>query len=141
MTTGRDGRPPAGGKPQQPAELFYFPWLSPPGQVFHNPRASSPRLAHVATIAVNSCLAGIFADDRSPTSRARLPLHRFVQVPVGLQPHPELWRRFQQSRESQRRIRRDAPLPEDNLVQPVERDAEPLRRFKLPEAERLQVLF
>jgi hypothetical protein len=32
----------AGGKPQQPAELFYFPWLSPPGQVLHNPRAGSP---------------------------------------------------------------------------------------------------
>jgi hypothetical protein len=26
----------------QPAELFYFPWLSPPGQVLHNPRAGSP---------------------------------------------------------------------------------------------------
>jgi hypothetical protein len=22
--------------------LFYFPWLSPPGQVLHNPRAGSP---------------------------------------------------------------------------------------------------
>jgi hypothetical protein len=56
-----------------------------------------------------------------------------MQVPIGLQPHPKLWRCLQQSCEPKSRIRRDAALPEDNLVQPVERDAKPLRRFELTE--------
>src|SRR6185369_2900320 len=71
---------------------------------------------------------------------ARLPLHCFVQIPIGLQPHPQLWRGLQQSCEPQRRIRGDAALTKDDLVQPVEGDAEALGRFELPEAERLQIL-
>src|SRR5207247_6605975 len=67
----------------------------------------------------------------------RLPLHSLVQIPIGLQPHPQLRRRFQEPREPKRGIGGDAPLPENNLVQSVERNAKPLRRFELPEAERL----
>ena len=52
-----------------------------------------------------------------------LALQRLVQVPIGLQPHPELRRRLQKSRQPQRRIGRDPALAEDDLVQPVGRDA------------------
>ena len=69
-----------------------------------------------------------------------LALQRLVQIPVGLQPHPELRRRLQESRQPQRRIGRDAALPEDDFVQPVERDAQPLGGLDLPQPERLQVL-
>ena len=64
----------------------------------------------------------------------RLPpraLQRLVQVPIGLQPHPKLRQRFQQSRQPQRRIGRDPALAQDDLVQPVERDAQPLRGLDL----------
>ena len=81
----------------------------------------------------------------NPPSRSlrrppRLTLHRLVQIPIGLQPHPELRRRLQQSCEPQRGVRGDPALSEDNLVQPVERDAQALGRLELPETERLQVL-
>lgn len=69
---------------------------------------------------------------------ARLALHRFVQIPVRLKPHPQLRRRVQEPREAKGRIRCDASLPEDNFIQPVERNAQPLCRFELAKTERLQ---
>ena len=43
---------------------------------------------------------------------------------VCLEPHPELWRRLQESREPQRRIRRDPTLAQHDLIQSVQRDLE-----------------
>jgi hypothetical protein len=63
-----------------------------------------------------------------------------MQIPVSLKSHPQLRRCFQQSREAKRCVRSDAPLTEDNLVQPVERDAEPLGGLELTQTDRLQVL-
>ena len=56
-----------------------------------------------------------------------LPLQGLVQIPIGLQPHPELRRRFEQARQPQRRIRGDPTLAEHDFVQSVERDAEAFR--------------
>lgn len=66
--------------------------------------------------------------------------HRLLQVPVGLQPHPQLRRCLEEPRQSKRGVGRDAPLPEDQLVEPVERHAECLRRLDLPDPHRLQIL-
>jgi hypothetical protein len=55
-------------------------------------------------------------------------LHRLMQVPVGLQAHPELRRRLQQTGKPQCGVCRDAPFAEDNLVQTIQRNAEALRR-------------
>src|SRR5712691_3976240 len=63
-----------------------------------------------------------------------------MQVPVGLQTHPQLRRRLQQSCEPERRIGRYSPLPEDDFIESVERNAKSLRRFELTQTQRLQVL-
>ena len=63
-----------------------------------------------------------------------------MQIPIGLKPHPELRRRLQEARQPQRRIGRDAALTEDDLVEPVERDAKPFSGLDLSQTEWLQVL-
>ena len=63
-----------------------------------------------------------------------------MQIPVRLQPHPQLRRGVQQSSQSERGIRRDSALPEDNLVQAVERDVQALCGLDLAQAHRLQIL-
>ena len=63
-----------------------------------------------------------------------------MQVPVGLEPHPELGRGLQEPSEPQRRIRSDAALTEHDLVQAVERHTELLGGRELPHAQRLQIL-
>ena len=100
-------------------------------------RASRPAIAEHERHRPNQSKAP-FGPLRSPP---RLPLHSLMQIPIGLQSHPQLRRRLQQPCEPKRGVRCDATLSENNLVQTVERDAEPLRRFELTEAERLQILF
>ena len=63
-----------------------------------------------------------------------------MQVPVGLETHPELWRRLQEAREPERGISRDATLAQHNLVHPVERDLESTCGLHLAQLERLQKL-
>src|SRR6266851_3830828 len=46
-----------------------------------------------------------------------------VQVPRGLQVHPELWCRLQELREAERRVGRDAALAANHLVEAIQRDA------------------
>jgi hypothetical protein len=70
----------------------------------------------------------------------RLALYCLMQIPIGLKPHPQLRRRFQQPREPKRSIGSDTSLPEDNFIQPVERNAQSLGGLELPETERLQIL-
>src|SRR5262245_28240260 len=80
---------------------------------------------------------------RPPSSSGCLPcgwLNGLSQVPIGLKPHPELRRCLQQTTETQRRVRADAPLSEHNLVQTVQRDPKPPRRFHLTDAHWLQKL-
>ena len=55
-----------------------------------------------------------------------------MQIPVGLEPHPELGRRLEQTSQPECRISRDAALTQHDLVQPIERDVEPTRRLYLP---------
>ena len=43
-------------------------------------------------------------------------------------------------RQPERRVGGDAPLGEDDLVEPIERDTEAARRLHLPDSERLEVL-
>ena len=73
---------------------------------------------------------------RSLTS---LALHCLVQIPVGLQTHPELRGRLQQPCEPERRVRGNAALSRHDFVQAVQRDAETASRVQLTETERLQV--
>ena len=63
-----------------------------------------------------------------------------MHVLVGLKPHPELWRGFQQAAKSDRGIRSDAALAQHDLVQAVERDLEPTGGLDLAQSERLQKL-
>jgi hypothetical protein len=63
-----------------------------------------------------------------------------MEIPISLQSHPELRRRFQQPRETQGGIGGDGALAQDDLVQTVERDAESASGVNLADAERLQKL-
>jgi hypothetical protein len=47
-----------------------------------------------------------------------------MQVPVGLEAHPELRRCLEEAREPERRIPRNAALAEYDFVHPIERDVE-----------------
>ena len=51
---------------------------------------------------------------------ARCALHRLVQIPIGLQAHPELGRGLEELGETQGRVRRNPPLAKDDLVQAVQ---------------------
>src|SRR5574342_1033613 len=66
--------------------------------------------------------------------------HRLVQVPVGLQMHPELRGRFEPSRETKGRVRGDAALAEHELVQTIHRHTELSCGLYLSQPERLQKL-
>jgi hypothetical protein len=112
-----------------------------PGPVSGNRRVTIGTEAFPISHPTPLTFAGALVAVATLRGSTRPPLHCLVQIPVSLQPHPELWRRFQHSREPKRRVRSNAPLSEHNLVQSVERNAEPFRRLKLSEAERLQVLF
>ena len=54
-----------------------------------------------------------------------------MEIPISLQTHPELRRRLQQTRETQRRVCRDAALAEHNLIQTVQRNAKAMRGLDL----------
>ena len=69
-----------------------------------------------------------------PVTTSCFALHRPMQIPIGLKPHPELWRRLQQARKSKRRVRCDAALAEYDFVQPIQRHAESAGRFELRQA-------
>src|SRR5262245_11817956 len=68
------------------------------------------------------------------------PVQGFVQIPIGLQPHPQLRRRLQQPCQPKRGVRGNATFAEHNFVQSVERVAQPLRRLELTDAKWLQIL-
>jgi len=63
-----------------------------------------------------------------------------MKIPIRLQPQPQLRRGLQEAAKSERSIRGDAPFPEDDLVETVQRDVESTRRFDLTDPERLQIL-
>jgi len=52
---------------------------------------------------------------------------RPMQIPVGLEPHPEMRRHLEQARQAQGGVGSDAALAEHDLVQSVERNAEATR--------------
>jgi hypothetical protein len=54
----------------------------------------------------------------------RVACERLGEVPVGLQPHPELRRHLETPRQANRGVRSDAALAEHDLVEPVQRDPE-----------------
>ena len=47
-----------------------------------------------------------------------------MQIPIGLEPHPELRRHLEQACQPQRGVGSDAALAEHDLVQSVERNPE-----------------
>jgi len=55
-----------------------------------------------------------------------------MEIPIGLQAHPELGRHLEEPCELERGVRADASLSQDNLVQPVERGPEAPCRLDLP---------
>jgi hypothetical protein len=64
-----------------------------------------------------------------------------MQVPIRLKSHPELGRRLQQLRKAKRSVSSDAALPDDDLVQAIERDPKSARSLDLTDFHRLQKLF
>lgn len=63
-----------------------------------------------------------------------------MQIPISLQSHPELWRGLEQPRETKSGIGADAALPENDLVQSVQRDPELPGSVGLAETLRFQEL-
>ena len=57
-----------------------------------------------------------------------------MQVPISLQPNPELRRHLEQAGDPEGRVRRDGALAQNNLVQTVKRDPESARGFDLADA-------
>jgi hypothetical protein len=86
MTTGRDGRPPVRRRQAAAAGRVVLCSMAKPARPgAPQPRAPAHlRLAHVATIAANSCSAGIFADHRpTPTHRRSAPDASIAAVSRG----------------------------------------------------------
>src|SRR6266545_5471747 len=73
------------------------------------------------------------------SGRGSLP-QRFVQVPVGLQVQPELWRRLEAPGQAKGSVRRDAPLAQHELVESIERYAELPSGLGLRQAQGLEEL-
>jgi hypothetical protein len=68
---------------------------------------------------------------RSSRRLTGLAAQRLMEVPIGLQSHPQLRRGLEASREPKCRIGGNAALPQDDLIQSVERDAQALGGFEL----------
>ena len=62
-----------------------------------------------------------------------------MEILVGLQPHSQLGGGLEELRQPQRGVSRDTALSQDDLIQPVEGDAEFPRRLELTDAERFDV--
>lgn len=75
---------------------------------------------------------------RRSGSLARLALNRLVQIPVGLQPRPELRRPLEQAPNAQRRAGRHDASAGHDLVEAVERNSEAASGFDLPKPEGFQ---
>src|SRR5438270_4107723 len=88
-------------------------------------------------------VAGWWRSERAVRLRrlSRCALQGQVQVPICLQPHPELRRGIEQTRQPESGIGADAALAEDDLVQAVQRNTEAARSVSLADAERLQEFF
>src|SRR3954468_11361980 len=118
--------------------------------VMWNPPSSSPRFRRRMG---RRCDAAIVRMRRTTVRNVagswrgrlrRFPRRAFdgeVQIPICLQPHPELRRRFEQSREPEGGIGGNSALAKDDLIQAVQRNAETVRGISLADAERLQELF
>src|SRR5271156_5103473 len=62
-----------------------------------------------------------------------------MQIPIGLQTHPQLRGSLQEAAQSEGSIGGDGALAEHYLVQAVEGNAQTARSFDLPDTQRLQV--
>lgn len=62
------------------------------------------------------------------------------EIPIQLQPKPEISRHTRYARETQRRIRGDRPLATHNFIQARKRNAKPDSKGGLRDLERFQEL-